>query len=180
VGVLEPRKNHALLMEVLRRLHHEGIEVDLLIIGREGWKWINPAEMTEYTDLRSRVRILTDVPEPDLAEFYRNAAVFAYPSFYEGFGMPILEAMACGAPVVASDSSSLPEVGGDAALYANPHDPDSFTAQVRQVLQNNVIRERMIAAGIERAREFSWRRTAVGTVKVYSNICETNRKVDAG
>ncbi len=171
VGVLEPRKNHVLLLEVLRRLHANGEQVDLVIIGRRGWNWENPLDRPEFKPLKPWVRIIADVADADLAEFYNRAAVFAYPSLYEGFGLPVLEAMACGAPVVSSASSSLPEVGGDAALYADPHDAGEFTAQVARVLHDGALRSRMVEEGLRRARQFSWRRTAEETLAVYQEVC---------
>src|SRR5262249_24273443 len=119
VGVLEPRKNHIVLFEILRRLRERGEQIDLIIIGREGWRWSSPLARPEFKTLRPWVRVLADIPVADLAEFYNRAAVFVYPSLSEGSGLPVLEAMACGTPVVCSSSSSLPEAGGDAALYAD-------------------------------------------------------------
>jgi glycosyltransferase involved in cell wall biosynthesis len=116
VGVLEPRKNHVLLFETLRRLRERIEPVDLVVIGRQGWRWSTPLARREFHALAPWVRILTDIPEADMAEFYNRAAVFAYPSLYEGFGLPILEAMACGTPVVSSSAPAMPEVGADAAL----------------------------------------------------------------
>jgi glycosyltransferase involved in cell wall biosynthesis len=171
VGVLEPRKNQILLFEVLRQLRHAGHEIDLVIIGREGWRWSNPLEGPGYSDLRPWVRILQDVSDNELVEFYGRAAVFAYPSIYEGFGLPVLEAMACGAPVASSDASSLPEVGGAAVLYADPHDAAGFAVQVMRLLSEADLRRQMVAAGLERARQFSWRRTAESTLRVYQTIC---------
>jgi len=171
VGVLEPRKNHIILFEVLRRLHERGEAVDLVVIGREGWRWTSPLARPEFRRLAPSVRILADVPDADLAEFYSRAAVFAYPSLYEGFGLPVLEAMACGAPVVSSSASSLPEAGGDAALYADPRDAESFTAQVIRVLGDRELSRRMSAAGLRRARQFSWKRTAEETLAVYLSVC---------
>src|SRR5262249_5263938 len=107
----------------------------------------------------------------DLIEFYNRAAVFAYPSLYEGFGLPILEAMACGAPVVSATGSSLPEVAGEAALFADPRDPEEFTAQVARVLREPGLRAQLVEAGLRRAREFSWRRTAEQTLAVYHSVC---------
>src|SRR5208337_2092341 len=118
VGVLEPRKNQVMLLDVLRELRKEGHDLELIIIGRPGWRWTNPLTLEKYQDLRPWVRILADIPDPDLIEFYNRAELFVYPSFYEGFGLPILEAMACGTPVIASNASSMPEVGGPAALFA--------------------------------------------------------------
>ena len=171
VGVLEPRKNQVLLFEVLRRLRERGEQLDLIIIGRPGWRWRSPLEQPQFKDLRPWVRIVEDVPDADLAEFYNRAAVFAYPSLYEGFGLPILEAMACGAPVVCATGSSLPEVAGDAALFADPRDAEGFTAQVARVLRDPALRTRMVEAGLQRAREFSWRRTAERTLAVYRSVC---------
>jgi len=171
VGVLEPRKNHIVLFETLRRLRHRGQDASLVVIGREGWRWSSPLARPEYHDLAPSVRILADVPERDLAEFYGRAAVFVYPSLYEGFGLPILEAMACGAPVVCSSSSSLPEVAGDAALYADPRDPEQFADQVSRLLCDPELRRRMVEAGLRRARQFSWQRTAQETIAVYRSVC---------
>ncbi len=171
VGVLEPRKNHVLLFEVLRRLRERGEQLDLVIIGRPGWRWRNPLEQAQFKVVRPWVRIIEDVPDTDLVEFYNRAAVFAYPSLYEGFGLPILEAMACGAPVVSATGSSLPEVGGDAALYADPRDAEGFAAQVARVLRDPALRAQMVAAGLRRVREFSWRRTAEQTLAVYRSVC---------
>jgi glycosyltransferase involved in cell wall biosynthesis len=171
VGVLEPRKNHIILFEVLRRLHQRGDPIDLIVIGREGWHWKSPLAQPQYQALAPWVRIIADVPDADMAEFYNRAALFAYPSLYEGFGLPILEAMACGTPVVASSASSMPEVGGDAVLYAEPRDPDAFTGQVVRVLGDNELRARLSEAGIRRAHQFSWRRTAEETLAVYRSVC---------
>ena len=169
--MLEPRKNHVLLFEVLRRLRERGEQIDLVIIGRPGWRWRNPLEQPQFKPLRPWVRIIEDVPDADLVEFYNRAAVFAYPSLYEGFGLPILEAMACGTPVVSATGSSLPEVAGDAALYADPRDAEGFAAQVARVLRDPALRAQMVEAGLRRAREFSWRRTAEQTLAVYRSVC---------
>ncbi|HVO25463.1 MAG TPA: glycosyltransferase family 1 protein [Candidatus Margulisiibacteriota bacterium] len=173
VGVLEPRKNHALLIAALRRLHDSGERVGLVIVGRDGWRWRDPRLQADAATLRPWVRIYRDVPDADLAEFYRRALAFAYPSLYEGFGLPVLEAMACGTPVVASRTSSLPEVFGDAALLADPTDTTEFAAQLLQVLRQPALRARLIAAGQERAAHLTWQRTAEQTLAVYQRVCGT-------
>jgi len=169
--VLEPRKNHIILFEALRYLRERGESVDLVVIGREGWHWTSPLTRPEFQSLTPWVKIIADVPDADLVEFYNRAAVFAYPSWYEGFGLPVLEAMACGTPVVCSSASALPEAGGDAALYADPHDSAAFAAQLSQVLADGALRRRMVDAGIRWARQFSWRRTAEETIAVYQSVC---------
>jgi glycosyltransferase involved in cell wall biosynthesis len=171
VGVLEPRKNHIVLLHALRHLHDRGEKLTLVVIGREGWRWSNPLTQPQFRSLAPWVRIIADVPDAELAEFYNRAAVFAYPSLYEGFGLPVLEAMACGTPVVCSSASALPEAGGDAALYADPHDAVELAAQLTRVLTDGALRQRMVEAGLRRARQFSWRRTAQQTIALYQSVC---------
>ncbi len=177
VGVLEPRKNQSLLIDVVRRIREAGADIDLVIIGRDGWRWQSPLERPEFAALRPHVHIFRDVPEKALVEFYGRASAFVYPSIYEGFGLPIIEAMACGAPVVASDNSSLPELGQRAALYADPHDASAFVSQIRRLLDDNDLRQSMIATGKARARQFSWPRTAELTSELYESVCQPCRQV---
>jgi glycosyltransferase involved in cell wall biosynthesis len=170
VGVLEPRKNYTLLLTTLKRLIAEGWDLDLVIIGRPGWHWVDPRTCPEFQSLTDRVHILKDVADRDVVEYYRHAAVFAYPSWYEGFGLPVLEAMACGAPVVCSNSSALPEAGGTAALYADPGDPPGFARQIARVLGDGELRQRMVSSGLARARQLSWEQTAHETMRVYRSV----------
>jgi glycosyltransferase involved in cell wall biosynthesis len=170
VGVLEPRKNQAILLEVLRELRKAGHDLELIIIGRPGWRWSNPLTMEKYRDMRPWVRILADIPDRDLIEFYNRAELFMYPSRYEGFGLPLLEAMACGAPVIASAVSAMPEVAGTAALFADPDDARGFAAQALRLLRDPSLRRLMVAAGLERARKFSWRSTAEATLALYEEV----------
>jgi glycosyltransferase involved in cell wall biosynthesis len=173
VGVLEPRKNQAILLEVLRELRNEGHDLELIIIGRPGWRWTNPLTMEKYRDIRPWVRILADIPDADLIEFYSRAELFIYPSFYEGFGLPILEAMACGAPVISSAASSMPEVAGAAALFADPGDAQAFASQALRLLRVPALRQAMVDAGVERARRFTWRSTAEATLVLYQEVCRS-------
>jgi glycosyltransferase involved in cell wall biosynthesis len=171
VGVLEPRKNQVMLLDVLRELRKEGHDLELIIIGRPGWRWTNPLTLEKNQDVRPWVRILADIPDPDLIEFYNRAELFIYPSFYEGFGLPILEAMACGAPVISSAASSMPEVAGAAALFADPGDVRAFASQALRLLRDRVLRQGMAEAGVERARKFSWRSNAEATLALYEKVC---------
>lgn len=170
VGVLEPRKNHAVLVDALARLHARGDPVGLVIAGREGWGWTNPLDDPRRAALRPYVRVLRNVPDDDLRGLYAGAAVFAYPSLHEGFGLPVAEAMASGVAVVTSRTSSLPEVAGGAALLVDPRDPEDVAGRVHDVLRDPALRARLIAAGVARARELSWRRTAERTLEVYERV----------
>jgi glycosyltransferase involved in cell wall biosynthesis len=171
VGVLEPRKNQAILLEVLRESRKQGHDLELIIIGRPGWRWVNPLRTEKYRELRPWVRIMADISDSDLVEFYNRAELFMYPSFYEGFGLPILEAMACGGPVISSSASSLPEVAGSAALFADPADAGSFTSQALRILRDPALRQAMVQAGVVHAQRFNWRSTAEATLAVYEQVC---------
>jgi glycosyltransferase involved in cell wall biosynthesis len=171
VGVLEPRKNHAILFDALRRVRAAGEAIGLVIVGRDGWKWRDPSQSREYADVAPHVRVLRNVPDTELAELYARAAVFAYPSYYEGFGLPVVEAMAAGIPVVTSPVSSLPEVAGDAALYADPDDAAAYAAAILRCLREDALRARLREAGQLRVAALSWRRTAAETLAVYEAVC---------
>jgi glycosyltransferase involved in cell wall biosynthesis len=143
VATLEPRKNLAGLVEAHRRLNGE---LALVVAGAAGW-----GEQAKL-DVENIVRLGYTLPE-DLPRLYRGASVVVYPSLYEGFGMPIVEAMACGVPVVASSHPSLDEASGDAAVRADPEDPDAIAAAMRSALER---RDELVAKGLEHARGFTW------------------------
>jgi glycosyltransferase involved in cell wall biosynthesis len=170
-GTIEPRKNHrtlfaahAALPEELRRAH------PLVVAGKRGWE---SAEIwSELSDLvaRGEAFYLDYVDEADLPGLYAVATVFAYPSLYEGFGLPILEAMAAGTAVITSKISSLPEVGGTAVRYVNPMDTSDLTETLIDLLTDEAARRRLVTDGIVRAKTFSWDRTARQTVDALRQI----------
>jgi glycosyltransferase involved in cell wall biosynthesis len=165
VGTLEPRKNLLGVIEAMGRLHEAFPDHALVVTGGRGW---HTRELDAAVE-RSRARVIPAgyVSDHDLVSLYSGAACFVYPSFLEGFGFPVLEAMACGAPVVTSDRSSLPEVAGDAAVLVDPHDPDAIARGIEAILGDRERAVELRGLGLERAREFSWDRTAEGTVRVY-------------
>lgn len=175
VGVLEPRKNHLVLLRALHHLRQRGEPMELVIVGRSGWRLGDPLARPEFSGLRGAVRIFADVQDADLAEFYRRAALFVYPSRYEGFGLPVIEAMAHGVPVVASDTGAIPEVAGDAALLAAPDDVVGLVAQISRLIRDRELASRLAAAGRAQAARFSWRRSAQMTLETYYRACGVER-----
>lgn len=157
LGALEPRKNITGLIAAFEGLD---ADMDLVIAGGKGWLYKEIFERADRSPAKDRIRFLGYVPEPRKAGLYDGATVFAYPSFYEGFGMPPLEAMAVGTPVVASASSSLGEVVGDAGLLVDPHDAGDIRDALESVISDDDLRARCIDRGRERAEAYTWERTA--------------------
>ncbi|MBI5642821.1 MAG: glycosyltransferase family 4 protein [Deltaproteobacteria bacterium] len=173
VGSIEPRKNITSLIQAYSALKRKGaIQQKLVICGAKGW--LNEYERLEKSVNESGVKgdiIFTGyVPDEDLPAMYTLADLFAYPSLYEGFGLPPLEAFACGCPVIASNCSSIPEVVGDAGLLVDPLDIDGLSNAIHRVLGDDSERERLRDAGFKRARQFSWERTARETLETYRTI----------
>ncbi len=167
VGVIQTRKN---TLNMLRTLQTLPENYRLVLAGGDGYGAEAAHEFVRKEHLESRVMVLGYVPQGRLSLLYQSASVFLFPSFEEGFGLPVLESMAHGLPVVASRTSSLPEVGGQAALYVNPHDPADIAARIQEAAEDDDLRRRMIGRGLERAREFTWRRTAEGNLRVYEEV----------
>ncbi len=167
VGTLEPRKNINVLIKAYASLGKELIDkYDLVICGAKGWHYDNIFKQVDNLNLTKRVIFTGYAEENDLPYIYSGASVFVFPSFYEGFGLPILEAMKCGVPVVSSNTSSLPEVGGDAALYFFPNDIEKLRDHMGEVLTNKELRESLIEKGHRREEIFSWENAAKKTLEI--------------
>jgi glycosyltransferase involved in cell wall biosynthesis len=168
VGTLEPRKNQACLIRAFARLaqRDKSLPHKLVFVGGRGWKYESIFETVKKMGLEDRV-VFLGYSDP-LEVLYNGADLMVYPSLYEGFGLPPLEAMSCGTPVITSNRSSLPEVVGDAALIVEPEDEITLSETMYQVLQDKTIRERLAEKGVQRAREFSWERTARTTLAAYN------------
>jgi glycosyltransferase involved in cell wall biosynthesis len=157
VGTIEPRKNYALLLRAYARAVTKMKDAPILAIaGGKGWLYDDIFAEVERCGLHERVRFLGFVPDADLPALYRGATLFVFPSLYEGFGFPPLEAMACGCPVVCSNASSLPEVVGDAAVLAPPTDEEQWVKAMRGALKDSSLREAMQRRGLAQAARFTW------------------------
>lgn len=170
VGTIEPRKNLSTLLEAYHTLRQSDPELGLVIAGRRGWRSAGFFQRLQALGLTTEVHLLGPVPDADLPALYGAAAVFAYPSLYEGFGLPPLEAMACGTPVVASNTSSLPEVIGDAGLLVAPHDVAGLAASIKMALSNTALRADLRARGLMQAVRFTWEAAARATLQVYQRV----------
>jgi glycosyltransferase involved in cell wall biosynthesis len=172
VGTLEPRKNIPTLLQAYRQLLDRRVtDQPLILVGRPGWLSDEIFATQARLRLGDRVRILEDVYEAEtLVELYNGAAVLAIPSFYEGFGLPALEAMACGVPVVAADRGSLPEIVADAGLLIDPEQPDEVAAALERVLTDLDLRSDLVTRGLARAGDFGWTETARKTLAAYRRV----------
>lgn len=173
VGTIEPRKNLGRLADACGPIFAEGLADALVLVGSKGWLYEGFFQTVEDLEWKERVILPGYVEDADLAAVYSGAMVTAQPSLYEGFGLPMLEAMACGCPVCASNVSSLPEVGGDAALYFEPTDTASITEVLRRILSDADLRQELEERGLARALAFSWERTARLTLALYEQVMQT-------
>lgn len=169
VGTLEPRKNLLRLFEAIRLLGERPATKDVVLVHAGGYGWLadDVLKAAHAPALRGRVRLLGHVPQENLAWLYGHARLLAYPSLFEGFGLPLLEAMASGCPVVTSDRSSLPEVAGDAAVLVDPESVESIAEGIRRVWEDDALARDLTTRGRARARLFSWERNARLTADVY-------------
>lgn len=172
VGTLEARKNVAGLVTAFARVASQ-VPHDLVLVGARGWQAETIDAAIATHGLGDRVQQIGYVQKRgDLPALYTAADAFAFPSHYEGFGLPVLEAMACGCPVVTADNSSLPEVAGDAALYAPSSDPEALAACLAQVLSDRALRDTLRARGGARVAQFSWDQSAATVLALYRDLAE--------
>ena len=177
VGTLEPRKNLPALIEMYAQLKNLHAEYNLVLAGGLGWQYEDIVRMAQAVG--PKVQITGYLPREDLVSLYAGAALFVYPSLYEGFGMPLLEAMASGLPIVAANNSSIPEVIGDAGILVDPLNIAEMGEAVRRVLNDRSLSASLREKGIARAREFTWERAARETLKIYHEVIDGVGTVDA-
>lgn len=167
VGTLQPRKNILRLAQAFAALVRAGqIDGDLVLAGGAGWLSADLLAAVDGLGLGDRLRRLDYVQDDDLPALYAGARVFCFPSLYEGFGLPVLEAHAYGAPVMTANRSALPEIAGEAALYVDPEDVDAIAAALLRLSQDEALRQQLIAAGYENVKRFSWEKAAAETLAV--------------
>ncbi|MDD3521278.1 MAG: glycosyltransferase family 1 protein, partial [Actinomycetota bacterium] len=172
VSSIEPRKNFERIINVFSEMIKQEKYSNLYLVcaGGAGWKNEKIYELVRKNNVEKRVKFLGFVDERDLPSVYSGARLFLYPSLYEGFGLPVLEAMSSKVPVITSDVSSLPEVAGDAAVMINPYNEKDIFNAVENVLNNENLRKQLITEGTERANLFTWESTAQKTLEVYYKV----------
>jgi len=170
VSTLQPRKNYRRLVQAFAPLAARYPELNLVIGGGKGWRYDEILAEPERLGIGGRVLFPGFIAEDDLPALYSAAEVMAYPSLYEGFGLPVLEAMACGTPVVASNRSSLPEVTADAGLQVDPLDIDALTEGLAALVEDTALRHDLATRGLAWARQFSWDRAARQLFSVYQHL----------
>ncbi|CAN5202113.1 glycosyltransferase family 1 protein [soil metagenome] len=175
-GTLQPRKNIVRLIEafsqLLQKNKYKDSQLQLVIVGKKGWQYESILDAPKKYNVEDRVKFLNFIPDEELTLLYQNAICFAWPSLYEGFGLPILEAMKMNCPVITSNVSSMPEAGGDAALYVDPKDVNDITEKLDQVVSNPQLRKDMIEKGKKQIQKFSWKKTAEETLSVLEQIVQ--------
>ena len=168
VGTLEPRKNLRRLIQAFETVKKENPSLSLVFVGARGW-----LSKDLYADIEKNSIITTGyVSREDMPALYSGAKLFVFPSLYEGFGLPPLEAMRCGVPVVVSDNSSLPEVAGEAGIYVNAKDADSIAEGIQKGLYDENLRAVSIRKGFLQSQKFSWKKSADQIINVYKEILE--------
>ncbi|HHW88831.1 MAG TPA: glycosyltransferase family 4 protein [Chloroflexi bacterium] len=177
IGTIQPRKNVARLLQAYTWLYHNTpVAFDLVFAGASGWLSESLYEQAAALGLAQHVRFLGYVPDDDLPPLLKGARFFSFPSLFEGFGLPVLEAQSYGVPVLTSNNSSLPEVAGDAALLVDPTDVDAIANAMLRLSQDEVLRQQLIEAGYANVRRFSWEKAAQETLAVLVEAAEAAKK----
>lgn len=172
VGTLQPRKNIVRLVEAFSQAVEDEKDLQLVIVGKKGWMYEEILAAPKKFNVEERVKFLDFVSDEELPSLYQHAECFVLPSLYEGFGLPVLEAMQYGCPVITSKVSSLPEAGGDAALYVDPEDVADIAKKIKRLLSDKALRKEMIEKGKKQVAKFSWEKTARETLAVLQDVAE--------
>jgi glycosyltransferase involved in cell wall biosynthesis len=173
LGTLQPRKNYRRLIEAFAKLNND--QLNLVIGGGKGWMFDDLFTLVQSWQLEDRVHFIGFVDDEDLPRLYSAASLFVYASLYEGFGLPLLEAMACGTPVIGSNTSSLPEVIGDVGLQVDPKDVEAIAHAMKQMLDRSDLRDRSVSAGLDRVKQFTWEKAARELLSIYGQLLNRPR-----
>mgnify|MGYP001112395516 CR=1 FL=1 len=169
VGLIYPGKNVERLIQAFAKLTKK-FSYKLVLVGGFKWKYTRIFDLIEKFNLKDKVIMTNWIPRSELPVFYKLADLFAFPSLYEGFGVPVLEAMAWGCPVVTSSTGAIPEIAGDAALIVNPRSVDEIYKAMVRVLEDGKLREELVSKGYARAKKFSWEKSARETLSVFTEL----------
>jgi len=170
LGTIEPRKNIKNIILAFNKFLEEGNDYQLVIAGKKGWGFEEIFSLVEELHLNSKVVFTGFIDEKDKPYLICGAKIFIYPSIYEGFGIPVLEALACGVPTITSNISSLPEVAGDAALFVEPSSVDDIYSKINKLLNDRALYTQLKQRAVEQASKFSWEKTAQDTIRVYNSL----------
>jgi glycosyltransferase involved in cell wall biosynthesis len=170
VGSIQPRKNLERLIDAYRLLNQRINAPPLVLVGKKAWLYKDSIAAVERSGCGEKIRLTGFVPEEDLPAIYSAATVFVYPSFFEGFGLPPLEAMQCGTPVITGDRTSLPEIVGSAGVLVDPYDSKALADAIERLLSDRELRTKLTQRGLERSKMFSWEQTARDTLKVFERV----------
>ncbi len=172
VGTVQPRKNYSRVIQAIAAIRARGYDLHYVIVGGKGWLEQEMRATIENSGMADYVHLLGFVDDVDLPALYSDSRMLVMASLYEGFGLPVLEAMACGAPVIASNVSSLPEIAGDAALLVDPFATDAIRDAILEIESDEPLRSRMIGAGYEQASRFSWQRSVAHLMRIYARLLD--------
>ena len=170
IGTIHPRKNYARLIEAFGKLDSKRSDLRLVIVGKRGWLSDEIYARVKSLNLQSRISFLDYVPSSDMPALISGARLLAFPSLHEGFGLPVIEAQACGTPVITSMVSSLPEAAGDGALFVDPFDVDAIAGAMQRAMEDQALRAMLIENGFRNVKRFSWEQSAGVVLKAISNI----------
>ena len=180
VGTLQPRKNTARLIEAFAKIRKSKKYADsdlmLVVVGKKGWLYEDILSAPERFGVTESVKFLDFVSDEDLISLYKNAQCYVFPSLYEGFGLPVLEAMKFDCPVITSNVSSLPEAAGDAALYVDPLDIEDIAKKIQKVLEDKDLRRGLIKKGREQVKKFSWEKSAKETLAILEEVGRNGKR----
>ena len=174
VGTIQPRKNIQGLIEAFEILKNNSqlptLDFQLIIVGGKGWLWKKVFEKAEKSKYKDDIIFTGQISSKKLLKFYQNAEVFVLPSFYEGFGLPILEAMANGVPIIAGNNSSMKEIINGAGILINSYKPEEIAEAIKKIIQNKDFREKLVEKGLKQAKKFTWEKCAEKIMKVLTNL----------